>query len=185
VPAEDELGYLIPMKRSSLLFFEPFHNLMSPGTLCCQQPESVRDRWGNGWKSLDHRDIFCDYADGRGNSGKLGGANMEFFFKLLITNTVIVSCVAVGKKVPTLAGLIATMPLTSLLVLIWLHSDSPGDVKLLEKYTGGVLWGIIPTIVFFTVAFFCFRRGLPLPVTLSLSFAAWLAGAAVHQWLLR
>ena len=110
---------------------------------------------------------------------------MPFLFKLLVTNAVIVSCVLIGKRVPTLAGLIATMPLTSLLVLIWLHSDNPGDLKLMEKYTGGVLWGIIPTVLFFVIAFFCFRRGVSLPLTLSLGFAGWLAGAAVHQWLLR
>jgi uncharacterized membrane protein (GlpM family) len=110
---------------------------------------------------------------------------MQFFLKLLITNAVIVSCVAMGKRMPTLAGLIATMPLTSLLVLVWLRSDNKGDLKLLEKYTGGVLWGILPTILFFAVAFLCFRRGISFPATVSLSFAAWLAGAAVHQWLLR
>lgn len=108
-----------------------------------------------------------------------------FSVKLLITNLIIVSCVLMGKRLPTLAGLIATMPLTSLLVLVWLYSENPGDLKLMEKYTGGVLWGIIPTILFFTVAFFCFRRQISLPLTLALSFAVWLAGAAIHQWLLR
>lgn len=108
-----------------------------------------------------------------------------FFIKLLITNAIIVSCVLLGKRFPTLAGLIAAMPLTSLLVLVWLYSDNPGDLKLMEKYTGGVLWGIVPTILFFAVAFLCFRRQIPLPLTLSLSFAVWLAGAILHQWLLR
>jgi uncharacterized membrane protein (GlpM family) len=108
-----------------------------------------------------------------------------FLFKLLITNAIIIGCVLIGKRVPTLAGLIATMPLTSLLVLVWLYSDNPGNLKLLEQYTGGVLWGIIPTILFFLVAFLCFRREISLPLTLSLSFAVWVAGAIVHQWLLR
>lgn len=108
-----------------------------------------------------------------------------FSIKLLITNAIIVSCVLLGKRFPTLAGLIAAMPLTSLLVLVWLYSDNPGDLKLMEKYTGGVLWGIVPTILFFAVAFLCFRRQIPLPLTLSLSFAVWLAGAILHQWLLR
>ena len=110
---------------------------------------------------------------------------MVFFVKLLITNAIIIGCVSLGKRFPTLAGLIATMPLTSLLVLVWLYSDNPGNLNLLEKYTGGVLWGILPTIVFFAVAFLCFRREISFPLTLSFSFAAWLAGAAIHQWLLR
>ena len=108
-----------------------------------------------------------------------------FLLKLLITNAIIVSCVLIGKRLPTLAGLIAAMPLTSLLVLIWLYTDNPRDLASLSKYCGGVLWGIIPTVLFFAVAMSCFRRELPLPLTLSLSFAVWLAAAAVHQWLLR
>lgn len=108
-----------------------------------------------------------------------------FFVKLLIANIIIVACTLIGKRFPTLAGLIATMPLTSLLVLVWLHTDNPGDLRLMTNYTRGVLWGIIPTILFFAVAWFCFRSRLSLPLTLSASFTVWFAGAAVHQWLVR
>ncbi|HKZ16171.1 MAG TPA: DUF3147 family protein [Geobacteraceae bacterium] len=110
---------------------------------------------------------------------------MQFFAKLLITNAVIIFCVLIGKRYPSLGGLIATMPLTSLLVLIWLYSDNPGNYRLLTDYTAGALWGIIPTVLFFTVVYLCFRRQLPFPVVLSAGFVLWLAGAFVHQWLLR
>jgi uncharacterized membrane protein (GlpM family) len=109
---------------------------------------------------------------------------MPFLVKLLITNAVIVLCVRIGHRYPSLGGLIATMPLTSLAVLIWLWSDHPGDYRLMNGYTAGVLWGIIPTVLFFVTALFCFRRELPLAVTLAASFATWLAGAALHQWFL-
>ncbi len=108
-----------------------------------------------------------------------------FFVKLLIANAIIIACTLIGKRFPTLAGLIATMPLTSLLVLVWLHTDNPGNIPLMTDYTRGVLWGIIPTILFFMVAWFCFRSRTPFTITLSASFAVWLTGAAVHQWLLR
>lgn len=110
---------------------------------------------------------------------------MQFAIKLLLTNVIIITCTQIGRKFPTLGGLIATMPLTSLLVLLWLYSDNPGDFRLMTDYTRGVLWGIIPTILFFAVALICFRRQLPLPLVLSASFGVWLVGAAVHQWLLK
>ncbi len=110
---------------------------------------------------------------------------MQFFLKLLISNLIIVACVWFGKRTPTLAGLIATMPLTSLLVLVWLYSDNPGDYRLMSDYTRGVLWGIIPTILFFGVAYLSFRRQISMPLVLSASFSVWLAGALLHQWLLR
>jgi uncharacterized membrane protein (GlpM family) len=109
---------------------------------------------------------------------------MQFFIKLFLSNIIIVACVLMGKRHPALAGLIATMPLTSLIVLLWLHSDKPGDYRLLSDYTTGVLWGIIPTILFFAALYILFRKQLPLALILAAGFAVWLAGAFVHQWLL-
>jgi len=108
-----------------------------------------------------------------------------FIAKLLVTNLIIIFCTQIGRKFPTLGGLIATMPLTSLLVLLWLNSDNPGNYGLLSDYTRGVLWGIIPTILFFAAVQFCLRRELPFALVISAGFGIWLFAACVHQWLLR
>ncbi|GLI38109.1 DUF3147 family protein [Geobacter hydrogenophilus] len=110
---------------------------------------------------------------------------MQTVIKALISLAIIIACAKIGRRFPSLGGLIATMPLTSLLVLLWLWSDTPGDYRLMEGYTKGVLWGIIPTVLFFVVALFLFRRQLPLPLVLAASFGVWLAGAAMHQYFLR
>jgi uncharacterized membrane protein (GlpM family) len=110
---------------------------------------------------------------------------MQFCLKLLLTNAIIICCVLIGKKFPSLGGLIATMPLTSLIVLVWLHTENPGDFKLMARYTEGVLWGIIPTIFFFAAVYFCFRKQFTLSTALSAGFGIWLLGALAHQWLLR
>ena len=108
---------------------------------------------------------------------------LRFIVKLVVSICVIVFCTAIGRKAPTLAGLIAVMPLTGVIVLIWLYTDNPGDFGLMADYTSGALWGIVPSILFFLTAFFCFRKQLSLWIVLCASFAVWLIGAAVHQWL--
>jgi hypothetical protein len=108
-----------------------------------------------------------------------------FLLKLAISNLIIVARVLIGRRFPTLGGLIATMPLTSLIVLVWLASDNPGNARLLGEYTRGVLWGILPTIAFFVAALLCLRRGIGLPVVMAVAGAVWLAGALLHQFLLR
>jgi len=110
---------------------------------------------------------------------------MRFLIRLLISLCIIVFCTQIGRKLPTLAGLIAVMPLTGLIVLIWLYLDNPGDFNLMGDYCKGVLWGIVPTALFFLVVFICFRRQLSLWVVLGAGFAVWLVGAFIHQWLLR
>ena len=109
---------------------------------------------------------------------------MRFLIKLLISVCVIVFCTQIGRKLPTLAGLIAVMPLTGLIVLVWLHLDNPDNFNLMTNYTTGALWGIIPSILFFLVAFVCFRKQLPIWIVLCVGFAVWLIAAFVHQWLL-
>ncbi|MDY7031578.1 MAG: DUF3147 family protein [Thermodesulfobacteriota bacterium] len=110
---------------------------------------------------------------------------MEFFVKVLISISIIIFCTQIGRKFPSLGGLIATMPLTGVIVLVWLYSDNPGDYDLISKYTKGALWGILPSVLFFLVAFLCFSKHLPLTLVLCASFGVWLIGAFLHQWLLR
>jgi len=109
---------------------------------------------------------------------------MRFVIKLLISVGVIVFCTQIGRKLPTLAGLIAVMPLTGLIVLVWLYLDNPGNLKLMTDYSKGALWGILPSVLFFLVAFMCFRKQLSLWIVLCASFAVWFFAAFIHQWLL-
>lgn len=110
---------------------------------------------------------------------------MPFALKLLLSNGIILLCVWLGRRYPSLAGLIATTPLTSLIVLLWLQSESPGEASRLTGYVGGVFFGVIPTMLFFGAAWFCLKRGCPLPSTLAISFIVWSGAAGIHQLLLK
>jgi uncharacterized membrane protein (GlpM family) len=110
---------------------------------------------------------------------------MHFSLKLLISNLIILLCVWLGRRFPSLAGLIATMPLTTLIVLLWLYSDKPGDRGTLTTYVGGVFFGVLPTLCFFGVVWLCLRRGGELPVSLLAGFLVWAVAASLHQLLLR
>ena len=106
---------------------------------------------------------------------------MRFVIKLLISLSVILLCTLISRKLPSLAGLIAVMPLTGLLVLLWIYFDNSGNSQVMVEYGRGALWGIVPSILFFTVALLCFKGKLSLWMVLSASFAVWLAAAIVHQ----
>lgn len=110
---------------------------------------------------------------------------MQFALKLFVSNLIILLCVWLGKRHPSLGGLIATMPLTSLIVLLWLHHDNPADKVLLPAYVEGVFFGVIPTLLFFGAVWFCLKKGFQFPATLIVSFAVWIAAALLHQLLLK
>jgi uncharacterized membrane protein (GlpM family) len=110
---------------------------------------------------------------------------MNFTIRLLISMGIIILCAQIGKRIPSLAGLIAVMPITGLIVLLWIYADHSGDPEVMKAYTRGALWGSLPSIAFFLVAFLCFSKQLSLPVVMAASFGVWLTGAVIHQCLLR
>ena len=110
---------------------------------------------------------------------------MQIVIKIALTLAVVLLAVGIGRKFPSLGGLIAVMPLTGLIVLLWLYSDTGGNPVTMQHYTKGALFGIIPTILFFAVAFIGFRKEWGLPVVLLTSSGAWIAAAFFHQWLLK
>lgn len=110
---------------------------------------------------------------------------MEFFIKLLISVAIIIVCTHIGRTFPSLSGLIATMPIVSVIILVWIYSDNPGNFTLMENFAKAALWGILPSILFFLVAYFCFTKHYSIGIVLSASFGTWLIGAFVHQWMLK
>jgi len=110
---------------------------------------------------------------------------VQLLLKSLLSLAVILTATAIGRKWPSLAGLVAVMPLTGALVLVWVALDSGNDPQTMQQLTRGVLWGLVPTILFFLVAFLCYRKNLPLPIVLTASFSVWTVAAVLHQWWLR
>jgi len=127
--------------------------------------------------------VFWPLACGK-TVKSIGNSLVRFIIKLLISVGMIILCSQIGRKLPTLGGLLAVMPLTGLIVLLWLYSDNPGNFDIMTAYAKGALWGIIPSTLFFAVAFVCFRRHLPLWKVLCASFTVWIVAAAVHQLVL-
>jgi len=107
-----------------------------------------------------------------------GGA--FFTVKILVSALIIAGVSELAKRMPSLGGLIAAMPLTTLLALIWLYVET-GDYQLAHAFTRSVLFAIIPTIFFFIVALALFKRGVPFPFVLAMSFVIYIGAALVHR----
>jgi len=108
---------------------------------------------------------------------------MQLLLKILLSSLTIVVCTWLGRKVPSLAGLMVVMPVTGLMVLLWLGSQ--GQQSDLVQYSRAALWGVIPPTLFYITALLCFSRNLSPALTMFLSSVLWLAGALVHQMVIR
>jgi uncharacterized membrane protein (GlpM family) len=106
-----------------------------------------------------------------------------FIIKVIVSALIIAGVSELAKRMPSLGGLIAAMPLTTLLALIWLYAET-GDYQLAHTFTRSVLFAIIPTIFFFITALYMFKRGASFITILAVSFVIFLCAAAVHQYFL-
>ncbi len=106
-----------------------------------------------------------------------------FFIKVTVSAFIIAGVSELAKRMPSLGGLIAAMPLTTLLVLIWLYAET-GDYQLAYTFTRSVLYAIIPTVFFFITALYLFKRGTSFITLLFVSFVVFLGAAVVHQYFL-
>ena len=103
-----------------------------------------------------------------------------FIVKVGVSALIIAGVSELAKRMPSLGGLIAAMPLTTLLALIWLYTET-GDYQLAQSFTRSVLFAIIPTVFFFIAALALFKKGVPFIMVLGMSFAVYIAAALVHQ----
>jgi uncharacterized membrane protein (GlpM family) len=110
---------------------------------------------------------------------------MQILLKIVLSIAIILAATGISRRLPSTAGLIGVMPLVGALVLAWVYVENRGDPRIMQDFTKGAIWGILPTILFYLVALSCFRRQFPLSIVLCASFAVWLGAAFLHQWLLK
>jgi hypothetical protein len=68
---------------------------------------------------------------------------MQILIKAVISVIITLAATAIGKKMPSTAGLIGVMPLTGALVLVWMYLDSKGDPEIMQSFAFVFLfpWG--------------------------------------------
>lgn len=106
-----------------------------------------------------------------------------FITKILVSAIIIAFVSEISKRYTAVGGLIAAMPLTTLLTLFWLYYEKK-DMVLLSNFTKAVFWGVFPSLLFFIPAMWLFKKGYNFYFTLFVSFVFYGVGAYFHQKLL-
>ena len=83
-----------------------------------------------------------------------------FITRALVSGFIIALIAMIGRKAPALAALVASLPLISLLGMIWLWRDT-GDMKLLADHAEATFWYVLPSLPMFLLIPFMLRAGQP------------------------
>lgn len=89
-----------------------------------------------------------------------------FFFaiKTLITLILIVAAAEIAKRNTLLGGLVASVPIVSLLAMVWLYVDTQ-DVAKVAMLARSILWLVLPSLSLF----------ISLPILLNLGMNFWVS----------
>lgn len=83
---------------------------------------------------------------------------MPVALKVALTALLVVAVSEAAKRSVLLGAVLASLPLTSLLALVWLYRDT-GDASRAAELASGVLWAVLPSLALFLVFPALVRRG--------------------------
>src|SRR6056297_1967953 len=94
---------------------------------------------------------------------------IRYILKILISAVLIAIISEVSKRASFWGGLIASLPITSLLAIIWLYLDT-GDRERVSNLSINIFWFVLPSLLFFvTLPFFVSKLGWNVYLSIALS----------------
>lgn len=109
--------------------------------------------------------------------------NLKFLLKLAITVTVVLVASALARRTGWIGALVASLPLTSLLVLVWLYADTR-DPKQVADLAMGIFWFVLGSLPFFLVLALGLHQDWHVALAFGAATSAGFAGVSLSQWLL-
>jgi len=93
-----------------------------------------------------------------------------YLVKIAITTVLIVVISEIAKRSSFIAALLASIPLVSVLAMIWLYVDT-GDTNRVGELATNVFWLVIPSLALFIALPLLLRQGVNFYLSMSLSIA--------------
>ncbi|WP_391119679.1 DUF3147 family protein [Psychrobacillus sp. L3] len=98
---------------------------------------------------------------------------MYVLMKIAISAIIIGIVTEVARRFPTYGGVIAALPLVSLLSITWLYFQGE-KTEVLSKFALGVLWGFPATAMMLIVVYIALQSSVHLLISIGLGICGWL-----------
>jgi flagellar biosynthesis protein FliR len=100
----------------------------------------------------------------------VSGTAVALIIRATLSGVLVAIIALVSRRSPGVGGLIASLPLVSVLGMVWLWRDT-GDREALATYIGSAFWYFLPTIPMFIFMPPMLRAGVNVWVTLGIGIA--------------
>ena len=101
--------------------------------------------------------------------------------KAAISGVIVAAVSEIARRYPGWGGLVASLPLTSLLAMVWLWRDS-GDAERVAELSVSTIWFFIPSVPLFIALPWLLRSGIGFWAAIAIVVAMTLAFYAMMFW---
>lgn len=84
---------------------------------------------------------------------------MQYAIKLALTAVLIVAIAEIGKRSTLIAAALASIPLISVMAIVWLYIDTK-EISRVNELSIGIFWLVLPSLPFFWVLPALLNRGI-------------------------
>ena len=101
--------------------------------------------------------------------------------KAAVSGVIVAAVSEIARRYPGWGGLLASLPLTSLLAMLWLYRDVHDSERVAELSTS-TFWFFLPSVPLFLVLPLLLRSGIPFWASMGIAVAGTLALYAGWFW---
>ena len=106
---------------------------------------------------------------------------MQLLLKAIVSGIVVALASEAAKRSTLLGAVLVSLPLTSILTLTWLYSDTHNTDEV-ASLSWSILWVVLPSVVFFIALPLALNAGASFPLALlaacattAVAYTAWIA----------
>ena len=106
---------------------------------------------------------------------------MYFLLKTLLTALIVAGVSELARRYSLMAAALASLPLTSILAMVWLYRDT-GDSAKIAALSQDIFWLVLPSLLFFLLLPLLLKMGWRFYPALLVSCLAMSAAYALMLW---
>lgn len=109
-----------------------------------------------------------------------------YLVKIAVTTILIVTISEIAKRSTFVGAILASVPLVSVLAMLWLYIDTK-DAEKVSALSTSVFWLVLPSLVLFVALPMLLKQGLNFYLSISISIAItimcyWFLVSALNQF---
>jgi hypothetical protein len=108
---------------------------------------------------------------------------MLYVVKVILSAVLVVVISEVAKRSPAWGGLLASLPIVSLLAIGWLYYETRDSLKV-AAFARSTLWYVLPSLLFFLLLPILLKAGGAFGTSIGIALGATAAGYLIMSFLL-